>query len=437
MTESHLRIGAGGALPGLWPAAPEAPILVPIPAKWEPKDYQSDIKDLPLSPTFVLEYDTCYFGATLDGMLVTSRQSRYEPWLRIPLRSVLLVQPGMMGGLRDNAVYYFKSDRSDEFVHFVRLKDGPAVWLQTEHAGYLIPTPDPIPLAAEIERRRQRAWQLGSAATTQALRVDPALADVELQKSGSISPGGIPSVPALLRKRRQSWVPLSFDHPGHFAPQARQPAEPLADVPYPETFPDVALNLRESYPPLYVNVSNHRIRLSQQPLPSATTPFHDPENEGPPQNNGSGSSIFDWSPGVRINKPYLTAPIVQFPVIRSGTLSRVPAEWSVRVFASDARTEIRSDIVDGPAVWLWGMSHEFVLCTPDAQKLAADLRWRRRIASLFPLSGGFPVEFVTWWVFPDTALVRTEEGWCLPPSPAYAPSEPTIVPPGTWQSTPD
>ena len=36
-----------------------------------------------------------------------------------------------------------------------------------------------------------------------------------------------------------------------------------------------------------------------------------------------------------------------------------------------------------------------------------------------------------------TALVRTEEGWCLPPSPAYAPSEPTIVPPGTWQSTPD
>jgi hypothetical protein len=204
------------------------------------------------------------------------------------------------------------------------------------------------------------------------------------------------------------------------------------------------LNLREEDPPLVVNVSNHRIRLSQQPLTGSTSPFYDPDIEYKPMYgkwavalNKRLANIADPSNIFEAARSYLSAPIVQFPVIRAGTLSGVPADWSVRVLASDARTEIRTDIVDGPAVWLWGMTHEWVLCTPYAEQLAADLRQRRRIASLFPLSGQYPIEFLTWAAYPDTALVETEAGWCLPPTPPYAPQEPTIVPPGTWRANPE
>jgi hypothetical protein len=82
------------------------------------------------------------------------------------------------------------------------------------------------------------------------------------------------------------------------------------------------------------------------------------------------------------------------------------------------------------------VAYEWVLCTPYAEQLAADLNQRRRIASLYPWIGEYAIEKFTWDYYPDMALVETEAGWCLPPTPIYAPHEPTIVPPGTWSTGP-
>lgn len=447
MTGTTSATGPAGTLPGLWPIAPEAPLVVPIPGTWKSKDFQSDLNELAssLSPAFVLDYDTWYLGTTRDGMLVTSRI--WEPWLRVPLADLVLVQPGTIGGLPGPIGWQLNTKHADEFVNSVRLENGPAVWLQTERDGFLFPTPYPTRLAAEIDRRRWRVARVGSPTAAAVWQANPAL---RVQGPYGPEPGmppGTPSQPMLLQKPGRSWTPLRISRPEPVPPPAGSVSahpEPLTDVPFPENLTDVALNIRESDPPLTVNVSNHRIRLSQQPLPGSSSPFYDPDIEYRKM-YGKVATFLDKNLGeistpsnlFEASQPYLSAPIVQFPVIRAGTLSGVPAGWSVRVLASDGRTEIRTDIVDGPAVWLWGMTHEWVICTPYAAQLAADLRQRRRIAALFPLSGQYPIEFLTWAAYPDTALVETEAGWCLPPTPPYAPHEPTIVPPGTWHTDPE
>lgn len=423
--------GPAGALTGLWPVAPEAPVIVPIPGFWREQAYQRDLHriDPPLSPVFVLDHDTFYFGATRDGLLVTTRQS--ELGLRYSLAAVTVVQPGTISGLRKPFNLTFGAESGREFVYGVGINNGPAVWLQTKGFGCIVPTPDPQRLAAEIERRRWRVASLGSARATKTWQAAP---ELRVQGPGGPQPGvpvGTPTQPPLVGDEGGAWTSLQIaqlDAPSAVDIPAGRP-EPLTDVPYPEAVGDVVLPLHASSPPLVVNVSNHRVRLSQQPLPAGQTPFLDPDIEF------TGPSLNPSNP-YGVPRPYLTAPIVQFPVIRAGTLSGVPAGWSVRVLASDARTEIRTDIEDGPAVWLWGVAYEWILCTPYAEELAADLNQRRRIASLYPWIGQYAVEKLTWDYYPETALVETDAGWCLPPTPTYAPREPTILPPGTWRSDP-
>jgi hypothetical protein len=422
-------------------------VVVPIPGFWRDQIYQHDLGRLtpPLSPVFVLDYDTFYFGAIRSGLLVTSRQSNPGP--HYSLAAVTVVQPGTISGLRKSFGQKFGSEEGHEFVYGVTIDNGPAVWVQTKGFGCIVPTPDPVRLAAEIDRRRWRVARLGSPRAAVVWRMAP-----ELRVLGPDGPEpGKPDrqvEPPMVRGEGGTWTPLHLAAPDVDRPTevgTSTAPEPLTEVPYPETVDDRALPLRDFAPRLVVNVSNHRVRLSQQPLAAGDSPFLDqdidykmwyPRNVSPEVRRKMATALDARNPREKV-RAYLSAPIVQFPVISAGTLNGVPADWSVRVLAPDAQTEIRTDIVDGPAVWLWGVGQEWVLCTTYAEELAADLRQRRRIASLFPLFGKYSAEFMTWATYPDTALIETEAGWCLPPTPPYAPREPTIVPPGTWHADPE
>lgn len=417
-----------GVLPGLWPTAPDAPLVVPVSGSCSFKGYdRGDLRrvDPPLSPAFVLTRDAYRVGATRMDMLVASRQ--WAPFGEMSLAILTFVQAGEISGLSKPLRWRVTPETAAEFVETVTIGNGPAVWLRTPRLEWVIPTPDPCRLASEIERRRSRTVRLGGPDTAKVWKIAPQLRVQDEDGFRPAGPGDDRAAPSFLAKYGGTWTPLPTapvdrDAPAPFV--ATSPV-PLTGVPYPESLGDVVLPLSEGTPALVLNVSNHRIRLSQQPLMAAADPFRDPDEileTGPPR----------WG-----SRPYLSAPAAEFPVIRAGTLSGVPDGWSIRTLAPDALTEIRIDIADGPAVWLWGMTTEWLIPTPYAEQVAADLRLRRRVASLYPLIGKYSPESAVWNSYPDMELVETEQGWCLPPTPPYAPSEPTIVPPGTWRAGPN
>ncbi|MEU0885304.1 hypothetical protein ABZ345_42500 [Lentzea sp. NPDC005914] len=343
---------------------------------------------VPLSPdvAVVIEQDRVYFSRLVAGAPVDS------PVYGTPLAAVVLVQPGE---LRKELKY--KIDQSDGLSLKIVLPPGPAVWIRYT-SDIFVPTPDPRGLAAEIERRRRRVARLGGWAAADVWRINSKL---RVAVPGGFEPGGAEFAPS--EPENGTWTaaapaPVSEPSPG------RQPSAPVvpAAVPYPESLPVLTETLRNG---VRFSVSVRRTFLGFEPVP----------------------------PGV-VTEPLLSSslhvPLASWLVVEAGTLRGGLAP--IRRIAADGQTEIRMDLSDGPALWLWGPVREWVVATPRAAELAAEIRLRQAVGMMFPVSSDLGPERRTWLDLPMTKPVDTPAGRALPAAPEWAPTSPTLVPRDCW-----
>lgn len=328
----------------------------------------------------VIELDRVYFSRLAAGVPVDS------PVFGVPLAAVLLVQPGE---LRDELKYRIDQGLQEKVV----LPPGPAVWIR--YAGDIfVPTPDPRGLAAEIERRRRRVARHGGFAAAEVWRINPKL---RVAGPDGFEPGGANVAPPA---NWQAMTPLPVGEPSPGTP----PSAPVvpSSLPHPETLPVLTEPLANG---VRLSVSVRRTVLGFEPV----------------------------QPGL-VSEPVpaasLHVPLAAWHVIRAGTLRGGLAP--IRRCAADGRTEIRMDLSDGPALWLWGPLREWVVATPRAAELAEQIRLRQAVGMLFPLSSDLGAERKTWRDLPSTKPVDTPAGRALPPVPEWAPTAPTLVPSGCW-----
>ncbi|MDT7788170.1 MAG: hypothetical protein QOF58_6589 [Pseudonocardiales bacterium] len=345
---------------------------------------------VPLSPevAVVIEQDRVYFSRLVAGAPVDS------PVFGTPLAAVLLVQPGE---LRKELKY--KIDQRDGLQTKVVLPPGPAVWIRST-SDILVPTPDPRGLAAEIERRRRRVALYGGWAAADVWKINPSL---RVAGPSGFSPGGVELAPSEPDKGK--WKAMSPGPVGEPSP-GRQPTGPVvpSDVPYPESLPVLTEPLANG---VRFSVSVRRTFLGYEPVP----------------------------PGL-VTEPLLSSslhvPLASWLVVQAGTLHGGLAP--IRRCAADGQTEIRMDLPDGPALWLWGPVREWVVATPRAAELAAEIRLRQGVGMLFPVSSDLGPERRTWLDLPMTKPVDTPAGRALPGAPEWAPVSPTLVPRECWST---
>jgi hypothetical protein len=336
---------------------------------------------VPLSPgvAVVIEQDRVYFGRLVGGALVDSAV------LGTPLAAVVLVQPG---GLRKELKY-----KIDHLQTKVVLPPGPAVWIRSV-TDVIVPTPDPLGLAAEIERRRRRVARHGGWAAADVWKINPKL-------RAGFEPGGAEFAPAKPEKGK--WEAISPAPVGEPSP-GRPPAEPVVPsaVPYPESLPVLTETLGNG---VRLSVSVRRTFLGFEPVPPGL--------------------VTETLPSASLHVPLAAWHVVQAGTLRGGLAP-------IRRCAADGRTEIRMDLSDGPALWLWGPLREWVVATPRAAELAEEIRLRQAVGMLFPISSDLGAERRTWLDLPTTRPVDLPRGRALPPVPEWAPTAPTLVPRECW-----
>lgn len=343
---------------------------------------------VPLSPdvAVVIEQDRVYFSRLAAGVPVDSEV------FGTPLAAVLLVQPGE---LRKELKY--KIDQRDGLQTKIVLPPGPGVWIRYT-SDIFVPTPDPRGLAAEIERRRRRVARHGGWAAAEVWKINPKL---RVAVPGGFEPGGAEFAPSKPEKAK--WEAIAPGPVGEPSP-GRPPSAPVVPsaVPYPESLPVLTEPLGNG---VRFSVSVRRTFLGFEPVP----------------------------PGL-VTEPLLDSslhvPLAAWHVVQAGTLRGGLAP--IRRCAADGRTEIRTDLPDGPALWLWGPLREWVVATPRAAELAEEIRLRQAVGMLFPVSSDLGAERKTWLDLPTTRPVDLPAGRALPAVPEWAPTSPTLVPRECW-----
>jgi hypothetical protein len=175
-----------------------------------------------------------------------------------------------------------------------------------------------------------------------------------------------------------------------------------SSVPYPETLPLISETLGNG---VRLSVTVRRTFLGYEPVPPGL--------------------VTETLPSASLH-----VPLAAWHVVRAGTLRGGLAP--IRRCAADGQTEIRMDLSDGPALWLWGPLREWVVATPRAAELAEEIRLRQAVGMMFPLSSDLGAERRTWLDLPTTKPVDTPAGRALPPVPEWAPTSPTLVPRECW-----
>ncbi len=412
MTAPNSRqLGPLGTIPGLWPQAGDAPLLVPLAGTPKlPKELRdTGTEEEQLQLALWIGHDRLYSAPIFGGIPVApANVDKRVPG--VALGTVHSVQPGVLSGLSEpaelrlpEAAQLYPDAHVFSSREYYRVGDGPAVRLGLDEDIFL-PTPDPVRLASEIERRRQRVLHRGG----YGVETPPPSSDVTAEY-------GTNSIAPTLPKGA-GWQPMRPAPIGEKSPASAGAAGVVpTNVAYPETVPNIAVALRNAAPPLHLTVTPHRLSLSQRELPPVSPVYLAPEIPEP--------------------HPHLGIPLARFLIVRAGTLSGVPAGWCTSTLAPDASTELRVDIADGAAVWLWGPFDEFVISIPGADRLAADIRQRQQIGALYPVPFDLVAERVTWKMFPELRPADGPQGRALPPVPCYAPVQPTVVPAGTWTPT--
>ncbi|MDX8031451.1 hypothetical protein SK803_14595 [Lentzea sp. BCCO 10_0856] len=345
---------------------------------------------IPLSDeaAVVIEQDRVLFTRLVNGARMATDV------IGVPLAGVMKVEPGVLL----KPVKYRTPEHSSSHPLTFELPAGPAVWIRAAY-DILIPTADPRGLAAEIERRRHRVARYGGVASSLVWEINPRL---RVAGPDGYEPGvlpGAPLEPAIGKWHSSAAAPIGPLSPGW---PAGEPTVPAA-LPYPESLPVVSETLSNG---VRFSVSVRRTFLGFEPV----------------------------SPGVVVDTAptsSLSEPLAAWHVVRAGTVRG--AHRPVRWCAADGRTEIRTELVDGPALWLWGPVQEWLVCTPRAVELADEVRLRQGVGMRFPLSSDLGAERRTWRNLSSTRPVDTPAGRALPPVPEWAPTAPTLIPQGCWE----
>jgi len=348
----------------------DAPIIVPLSA---------DV-------AVVIEQDRLHFSGLAAGALVDSAV------FGLPLAAVNLVQPGE---LRKELRY--KIEQRNGLTTKIVLRPGPAVWIRAAYDVF-VPTPDPRGLAAEVERRRRRVARYGGLAAPEVWKINPKL---RVAGPHGFEPGGAEFAPP--RPEKAKWEALAPGPIGEPSP-GTPPSAPVVptSVPYPESLPVISETLANG---VRFSVSVRRAFLGYEPVEAGLVTETLPVSS-------------------------LHVPLAAWHVVRAGTLRG--GLTPIRRCAADGQTEIRMDLSDGPALWLWGPLREWVIATPRAAELAEEIRLRQAVGMMFPLSSDLGAERRTWLDLPTTKPVDTPEGRALPPVPEWAPVSPTLVPRECW-----
>lgn len=400
-----------GVLPGLWPRCPDAPLIIPVAGRVHvPRElHRQGGQEQDLQPGFVLDLDRMRFAVLRDGIPIHYPQPGPGiPPPVIPLAALRVAEPGVLSDL--HKPFQFRPLHHEGVrVEAVHCGNGPGVWLR--HAqDWFVPTPAPQQLAQEIQRRRLRVARLGGYAADEIWQRAPSLRE---DGPGGPRPGrgkDTPEYPPTLTEG--IWQPLPPLPTPAASPAADTPPTPApAPTPaYPEQLPDHELVLRHSGPPLRLTVTTRRLLLSQEPL------------LGEP-------SIIDERP---VPDSALSIPLVGLHVVQTGQLTGMSHRLTQHWFTPDAHTQIRLDRTDGPALWLWGPTAEWLICTSKAAELAADIRLRQQVSMRYPISSDLGPERHTWRDYPLTRPADTPHGRTLPPPPQYTPAAPTVTPPDSW-----
>lgn len=340
----------------------------------------------------VIEQDRMLFTVLRNGVRVATDK------LGMALVAVRVVEPGML----TEQVRFEPPEHARTHKMKFTVGPGPAVWIRTMN-DLIIPTPNAQQLAAEIERRRLRVARHGGLAAQAVWERAPSL---RVAGPDGYRPGrgqGTPDYPADLTGT--AWQPM----PALPTPEPMPgwpPQDPVVPqgLPYPEQLHDQDVPLGGS---LRLVVGLRRLTLSHGPVPA-------------------GSIVAEPNPSPST----ITVPLAAWHVIKAGTLRDAPGP--IRWYAPDGLTEIQLPLTNGPTLWLWGPTAEWLISTPNAEALAHDIQQRRAVSMRFPISSNLGPERKTWHDFPDTAPVDLPHGRALPPIPAWAPPTPTAVPPDCW-----
>jgi hypothetical protein len=335
----------------------------------------------------VVEQDRVLFIELVGGARVTTDM------IGVPLAAVIKVEPGVLL----KKVRYRTPDHSASHRLTFDLPAGPAVWLRAAY-DVIIPTSDPRGLAAEIERRRHRVARYGGVASSVVWQTNPKL---RVAGPDGFVPGGLhlaPAVPDIGKWEASAPAPIGPLSPGS---PSNEPVVP-ATLPYPESLPVVSETLSNG---VRFSVSVRRTFLGFEPV--------------------SPGVVVDAAPTSSLSEPLAAWHVVRAGIVRG---THQPVRWC----AADGRTEIRTELVDGPALWLWGPVQEWVVCTPRAVELADEVRLRQGVGMRFPLSSDLGAERRTWANLSSTRPVDTPAGRALPAVPQWAPTSPTLVPRECW-----
>lgn len=399
-----------GVLPGLWPRCPDAPLIIPVPGRVRtPQDLRRDgVSEQDLQAACIVELDRIWFGVLRDGAPVLPPEPRPgTPPPAMALAALRVAEPGVLNGL-DKPFRFHPPEHDGVRVDMVDCGTGPAVWLRYGH-DWFVPTSGPQHLAQELERRRSRVARLGGYAAEEVWQRAPSLRETGPDGPRPGRGRDTPEYPPELA--RGVWQPMATLPVPAASPGMRHAATALPpDLPYPEQLCDYEVVLRRSGPPLRLTVTARRLLLSQDPV------LGEPSVVAEPQ----------------VAAPVVSVPLAGLHVVRAGAVTGMTHRLAQRWFAQDARTEIRLDRVDGPALWLWGPTTEWLLCTPDAAKLAADIQLRQWVGMRYPISSDLGPERRTWRDQPTTRPADTPGGKMLPVPPQYTPPAPTVIPPGSW-----
>lgn len=336
----------------------------------------------------VVEQDRVLFTRLVGGARIATDV------IGVPLAAVLKVEPGV---LLKPLKYRTPEHTSSHPLKF-ELPAGPAVWLRAAF-DVIIPTADPRGLAAEIERRRHRVARYGGVAASLVWEKNP-----RLRASGpdGYVPGVLPGAP--LAPDIGKWHASGPVSVGPLSPgwPAGEPVVPAA-VPCPESLPVVSETLANG---VRFSVSVRRTFLGFEPVAPGV--------------------VTDAAPTSSLSEP-----LAGWHVVRAGTVrgTHQPVRWC----AVDERTEVRLELVEGPALWLWGPVQEWLVCTPRAVELAEAVRLRQGVGMRFPLSSDLGAERRTWRNLSSTRPVDTPAGRALPAVPEWAPTTPTLIPAECWE----
>lgn len=398
-----------GILPGAWPNCPDAPLVVPVRGRLHlPKKMRKamgEVKDLPLG--FVLELDRIRVCPLRDGTPVhmpTLREESIPPFM--PLAGFRIAEPGELDlGGKD---FSFTAVDLGGMRAEVTCSSGPAVWLRSIRDAF-VPTAEPQKLAFEIERRRAYVAKFGGMAANEVWRRAP---ELRVEGPDGFQPGrgtGTPDAPVTV----EGWKPMAaFPATAPSAGQrAPQPWETPDDLPFPEQLRGYEVRVHSSGDSVRLSVTGRRLLLSQEPVLAKHAVIED----HPVPSNA------------------ISVPLAELQVIQAGTISGSSSRSVQQWYAPDAKTLIDLGGGDGPAVWLWGPTTEWVLRTPDAQRIAEDIRMRQQVSVRYPVSSDLGPERRTWWDYPLTKPTVESNRNVVSPPPDYAPATPTVVPPGCWQ----